>query len=165
MEIKPKIRLVHSKSDRLIEIIAWAFLALLWILTLLFYDGLPETIPIHFNAMGHPNEYESKMTIMFLPVFGTLLFLGLTTLNKYPHILNLPIKVTESNAYRQYTNATRMIRVLKLVIMVVFSLAVVMIIKAAKIDSEKSNIWLMPVIIGLVVIPTAYFILKSTKMK
>jgi uncharacterized membrane protein len=165
MEMRPKIRIELSKSDRLIEILAWTLLALLWFLTLLFYDGLPETIPIHFNEMGHPNDYGSKMTIMFLPVFGTLLFLGLTTLNKYPHIFNLPVKVTEINAYRQYTNATRMIRVLKLVIMVVFSLAVVMIIKAAKIDSDESNIWLLPVIIGLVVIPITYFILKSIKMK
>jgi uncharacterized membrane protein len=165
MEIRPKIKLELTRSDRFIESIGWGLLSLLWILTLLSYENLPETIPTHFNGLGQVNDYGSKMTLMFLPVMGTLLFIGLTALNNYPHIFNLPVKVTKENAFRQYTNATRMIRVLKIIIVVIFSLVVFVIVKAVKSDKPVSNIWLLPVILGLVLVPNSYFFIKSIKMK
>jgi len=165
METRPRIKLELSTGDRFIEAISWAFLAILWILTLTFYDKLPDIIPTHFDALGQPNDHGSKLVIMFLPVIGTLVFLGLTVLNMYPHVFNLPVKITESNAYRQYTNATRMIRVLKISITLVFSLGVVMIIKAANESTVGSNIWFIPIVLGLFILPLIYYFTKAIKMR
>ena len=55
-----------------------------------------------------------------LPIISTLLFIGLTTLNKYPYMFNYPSQITKENSVHQYTNATRMMRVLKLVIVLLF---------------------------------------------
>jgi len=165
METRPRIKLELSTEDRFIEAISWVFLAILWLLTLLFYEKLPDIIPTHFDERGQPNDHGSKLTIMFLPVIGTLVFFGLTVLNMYPHIFNLPVRITENNAYRQYANATRMIRILKISITLVFSLVVVMIIKAANESSVGSNIWLMPLVLGLIIIPMIYFVAKAIIMR
>lgn len=165
MENRPILKLDLSSGDRFIEAIGWAFLAILWVVTLSFYDKLPEIIPTHFDALGQPNQHGSKLSIMFLPVIGTLVFLGLTVLNMYPHIFNLPVKINESNAYRQYTNATRMLRIIKISITIVFSLVVYMIIVAAKEGAAKSNIWALPIILGIIIIPIIYFLIKAVKMR
>jgi Na+/melibiose symporter-like transporter len=83
----------------------------------------------------------------------------------YPHIFNLPVKINESNAQRQYTNATRMLRILKISTTLIFSLVVVMIIEASKEGTAKSNIWLMPIILGIIIIPITYFLTKAIKMR
>ena len=165
METRPRLKLELSYGDRFIEAISWALLAILWILTLSFYDKLPEIIPTHFDTLGQPNQHGSKLSIMFLPVIGTLVFVGLTVLNIYPHIFNLPVKINESNAYRQYTNATRMLRILKISITLIISLVVVMIITAVKEGTSKSNIWLMPIILGIIIIPIIYFLIKAVKLR
>jgi Na+/melibiose symporter-like transporter len=141
------------------------FLHFFGFLTLSFYDKLPDIIPIHFDLLGQPNDHGSKLTIMFLPIIGTLVFIGLTVLNMYPHIFNLPVKINESNAQRQYTNATRMLRILKISITLIFSLVVVMVIEASKEGNAKSNIWLMPIILGIIIIPITYFLTKAIKMR
>jgi uncharacterized membrane protein len=75
METRPRIKLELTYGDRFIETISWVFLAFLWILTLSFYDKLPDIIPIHFDLLGQPNDHGSKLTIMFLPIIGTLVFI------------------------------------------------------------------------------------------
>ena len=149
MEKRPKIIIVQTTSDKIFEIVGWFLLFSIWFLTVINYSNLPETIPIHYNGQGKVDRFGGRATIFSLPIIATILFIGMTILNKFPQVFNYPTKITEDNAFNQYTNATRLIRYLKLIVVLVLGL----------------GIWFLPLIIGLIFIPLTYFIFKSLKVK
>ena len=165
MKIRPKLKPELSTPDKILEISGWATLAFLWVFTLFIYSNLPEIIPIHFDASGQANVYENKLNIMFLPVIVTLVFIGLTVLNQYPHIFNYPTRITPENAIRQYRNATGMIRFLKFIIPIIGCLVILMITLTVADKSAGISVWLQPLILGLILIPMAYFTVKAFRIK
>ncbi len=161
MEVRPKIKIERTPTDNILEIMGWVALAGLWILTLVNYSDLPDTIPTHFNGAGKVDNYSGKATLFMLPIIATLAYIGLTVLNNYPHIFNYPTKLTAENALRQYTSATRMIRYLKFVIVLVFSLIVFMTLRTAAGESEGLGAWFLPFTLGLIFIPLGIFVIQS----
>jgi hypothetical protein len=116
MEVRPKMKLELTTGDKVFEGVGWLAVLTFWILVIASYSNLAGTLPAQFNGIG------AKVHILLLPFIATVLFVGLTILNKYPHIFNYPGAITEENALRKYTNATRMVRYLKLMIIVIFGL-------------------------------------------
>ena len=165
MTERPKLTLPLSPTDKIIEIAGWVCLALLWITTLVCYANLPEIIPTHFNLAGKADDHGHKMVIYFLPVIGTLMFIGMTVLNRYPHRFNYPATITADNAARQYQNGKRMVRVLKLGIAIVFSMLVFMIYRSATGPSGNLQYWFLPVMLAVILIPLAYFTIRAVKLK
>ncbi len=110
MANRPKLKLKLTAYDKALEALGWAMLVATWSITIASYAKLPATIATHFNFMGMADSFGSKINILLLPSMATVLFVGLTILNLYPNIFNYPTSITEENAFRQYRNATRLIR-------------------------------------------------------
>jgi uncharacterized membrane protein len=165
MEERPKIKLELKTTDKIFEIFGWLLIIVIWGLTITNYSNLPETIPTHYNGVGQADGFGGKVTILILPFIATILFIGLTVLNKFPHVFNYPTNITQDNAFIQYTNATRLIRYLKLIIVFIFGLIVFKTIQYANGEADGLGIWFLPLIIGLTFIPLIYFLSKSIKAK
>ena len=160
---RPKITPIPTSTDKLVEALGWLILLALWGWTITHYSSLPETIPTHFNAAGEADGFGSKVSLIALPVIATLLFIGLTLLNRYPHIFNYPTAITQDNALKQYTLATRMLRYLKLVLVVVFGGIEFMTIQYATGKAAGLGAWFLPLTLVLVFLPLIYFVVKSFK--
>jgi uncharacterized membrane protein len=130
-EPRPKINIELTAFDRKVEGFALAILILMWIGTMVFFERLPEVIPSHFSLSGKADGFRDKTSIFFLPLIATIIYIGMTLINRHPHLYNYLSPVTSENAQGIYTSATRMIRVLKLIIIVIMSGVVTMIIKTA----------------------------------
>ncbi len=165
MDERPKIKLELTTTDKIFEILGWTSIFAIWVLTITNYTKLPDIIPIHYNAMGQADGFGRKGNILILPIIATVLFVGLTILNKFPHVFNYPTNITTDNALRQYTNATRLIRYLKLIIVVIFGLISYQTIRNANGQTEGLGTWFLPLTMGLLFIPLIYFIVKSFKEK
>ena len=165
MNKRPKIKLQLKQTDKILEVVGWVSVFGIWALTLTNYSILPEIIPIHFNGVGKADGFGNKTHIFVLPIISTLLFIGLTTLNKHPHIFNYPSQITKENAVHQYTNATRMMRVLKLVIVLLFGLIVFKTIQNVNGHAGGLGTWFLPLTMGMIFIPILYFLIKSLKQK
>ena len=165
MNKRPKIKLQLKQTDKILEVVGWVSVFGIWALTLTNYSILPEIIPIHFNGVGKADGFGNKTHIFVLPIISTLLFIGLTTLNKHPHIFNYPSQITKENAVDQYTNATRMMRVLKLVIVLLFGLIVFKTIQNVNGHAGGLGTWFLPLTMGMIFIPILYFLIKSLKQK
>jgi len=165
MNKRPRIKLQLNQTDKILEIVGWISVVGIWALPLINYSILPEIIPIHFNGAGKANGFGNKTHIFILPIISTLLFIGLTILNKHPHIFNYPSQITKENAVDQYTNATRMMRVLKLVIVLLFGLIVFKTIQNVNGHADGLGTWFLPFTIGVFIILTLYFLIKSLKQK
>jgi uncharacterized membrane protein len=165
MNKRPRLKLKLNQTDKILEIVGWISVIGIWALTLTNYSILPEIIPIHFNGAGKADGFGNKTHIFVLPIISSLLFIGFTILNKRPHIFNYPSQITKENALRQYTNATRMMRVLKLVIVVLFGLIVFREIQIVNGNANGLGAWFLPFTIGVFIILTLYFLMMSMKDK
>ena len=163
MSERPKLKLELTTFDKTLEILGWTSILAIWVLTITNYTNLPGTIPTHYNGVGQADGFGGKATILTLPLIATVLFIGLTILNKFPHIFNYPTNLTQDNALRQYTNATRMIRYLKLIIVVIFGLIAFKTIQNANGEADGLGVWFLPMTLGLIFIPLTYFVIKSYK--
>jgi len=164
MSERPKLKLELKTFDKTLEILGWTSILVIWVLTTTNYTNLPDTIPVHYNGAGQADGFGGKATILTLPLIATVLFIGLTILNKFPHIFNYPTNITPDNALRQYTNATRLIRYLKFIIVVIFGLIAFKTIQNANGQEDGLGIWFLPVTLGLIFIPMIYYIVKSFKV-
>ena len=165
METRPKIKLTLSPLDNKLELTSKIFLVIMWGLTIYTFLKLPTTIPIHFNASGQADNYGNKMTLLILPIISTIIYFGVTQLNKYPHIFNYMTKITEENAPKQYSIATRMLRFLKLAIVVIFSLIILFTYLTTIGVTNGLGFWFLPLTYGLLLIPTIISISQSFKKK
>src|ERR1700709_1777748 len=107
MEKRPHLNIELTFADNVMEFVGWMLLIALWVLVGVTYFNLPPNIPTHFNASGRVNGYGNRITFILLPILGTVLYVGMTVLNKYPWIFNY-INYTYDNALQQYTYATKM---------------------------------------------------------
>ena len=160
---RPKITLIPTNADKLVELLGWIMLLAIWALTISQYSTLPDTIPTHFNGAGQADGFGSKATILSSPVIASLLFIGLTVLNRYPHSFNYPTAITQDNALQLYTLATRMLRYLKLVLVLVFGGIEFMTIKHASGKAAGLGAWFLPLTLVLVFLPLIYFVVKSVQ--
>lgn len=82
------------------EILSLASLAALVFITINVFHGphpLPGRIPIHFDALGHANEWGSPRSILFFLAFAVAMYLLLTIVSRFPSKFNYPVKVTALN--------------------------------------------------------------------
>ena len=99
-----------------------------------------------------------------LPVIGTVLFAIISLLNRYPHLFNYPGKITEANAPQQYASATRLLRLLKLGILITFTLVAWKTIAIATGQANGIGWWPLVTLICFIVLPTVYFIVKAVRL-
>ena len=165
MDKRPKIKIELTNIDKAFEIIGWLVLFVTCFLTITNYNNLPDIIPIHYNAAGEADGFGRKANILILPIISTILFIGLTLLNRVPHIFNYPTNITRENAKRQYTFATRLIRYLKVIIVVMFGFIAIRTIQSANRQVEGLETWFLPLSLGSIFILIVYTIVKLIREK
>ncbi|NOU47724.1 MAG: DUF1648 domain-containing protein [Bacteroidales bacterium] len=121
MEERPKYQPNLTFIDLLGRNFSLLLLLLLWISAISLFRQLPVVIPGHFNLSGEVDGYASKYTFFLIPVLGSVLFVVLAILLRYPEKFNYPVKITEANAQRQYQLAVRLLHWLKATLLIVFN--------------------------------------------
>ena len=161
----PDIKIVSSSSDKFAEKLSLVILIFSWLFLFYMYPGMPDIVPIHLDGHGRADGFANKLSLFISPAICTTIYVGLTYLNKYPHIYNYPAEINEGNAVHYYTNATRMIRYLKLSVLMVFLFIETEIILMAKNIDLGLGIWSLIIPIAIIFIPVIYFIMKSSVIK
>jgi hypothetical protein len=83
------------------------------VLALFGSEHIPERVPIHFDATGHPDTWGSPAMILLLPAITIIVYLLLTVVTKYPGAFNYPVRVTVFNRQRLQNVAQDLIAWLK----------------------------------------------------
>ena len=161
---RPVIKPEMGPIDWLIETFALAGLGFFLGFVIYHFPKLPEIIPTHFDGSGHADEFGNKNTFLVLPGITVFIYVLLTLINQVPHIFHYPGKITPSNALRQYTLATRMIRILKTILIWTFFYVCNRTILVINNPASGLGIWFIPVFIACLFIPIIiYFILALKK--
>ncbi len=161
MNHKPTIQVSLSLTDKILELSGWLCVLVFWLLVVISYNKLPDSIPIHYNLSGKADSFGDKTFILTLPLIATLLFAALSRLNKFPHIFNYPVSITDENAVMYYTKTTRFIRYYKVIIVLIFGLLAFMTIQHANGTESGLQPWFFPLTAALLFIPVISFLLTS----
>ena len=160
---RPKINIKYETIDYIIESLGIIALVCLLTAPIYFYNILPDNIPIHYNIHGQPDAYESKQMIWLLPVIGLLLYIGMTLLNKIPHLFNYPTKVTSENAERLYRIGTRTVVVFKVISTLIFAYLNFKTINIGLSQSTRLGVLFTPTVVLIIIIPLGIMIYKMAK--
>lgn len=127
---KPKIEVKPTATDKKLILIGWGVVTLNFIVVLMFYFDLPETIPVHFNLKGEINGFGSKSILWTIPAISAALYLitSILALKLKPYYMNYPVKVTEKNAKELYALGIRMLAVMNLTTVIIFLLTTMIFI-------------------------------------
>ena len=82
-------------SNNKIKYATLFLLVLMWGFTLIHFNDLPEEIPIHYNAKGVPDGFDTRIHIWGLPLIATLLFLLLGGLQKRTGIQKIELQLLQ----------------------------------------------------------------------
>ncbi|MFP5437749.1 MAG: DUF1648 domain-containing protein [Bacteroidia bacterium] len=161
MPYRPKIKIPLTPTDKAIEITGVVSVIAFWGYLVVSYSSLPDVIPTHYGGSGKADGFGDKISILGLPIVATILYIGITILNRFPHVFNYPSEITPENAVSQYTIMTRMMRWLKLVVVIIFgSVAYQTVVTARSADPQLGS-WFLPLTMVLLYGTIFYFITKS----
>jgi hypothetical protein len=110
---RPKLNVPRTVADYIGEVLSLAGVLAGLILLVLVWAELPEEIPRRFGITGHPTAWDDRWIVFFPVGISIALYVGLTFLNRYPHVFNYPWPITEENAAIQYRLARSMVTWLK----------------------------------------------------
>ncbi len=114
---RPKIKIEKSKLDKSIEGLTFLLIVISAVLIGMYYQQLPEKLPIHFNwPSKDKNGYGTKDILWASPIICGVIAAAIYKLNQYPWVFSYPTAINENNAKYNYKMSTQMLRVIGLII-------------------------------------------------
>lgn len=110
---RPRISVPRTVADTVGETLALAGVVGGVLLLVFIWADLPSEIPRHFGFSGEPTAWSGRWSAILPIVVAVALYLGLTLLNRAPHVFNYPWPITQRNAAIQYRLARSMVTWLK----------------------------------------------------
>ncbi len=159
---RPKINPTLSTFDVILEGLAATALIVMFVYLFKAWPSLPDEVPTHFNAAGVPDDWGSKSSLLILPIVVLVMYAGLTILSRFPHTFNFPVKITETNATRQYALAKSLLSFVKLDVLAIFLYIQTFTIRTAQGEAAGLGVWFIVYSMGGTFVPIIiYFVLAS----
>ena len=165
MKERPRINIEKTLIQKWFDVATLTFLFLSIVYLALEWSGVPNRVPIHFNAAGEADNWGSKLTIILFPVLGILVWGVFTILERYPHRYNFVVKITEGNAALQYRSAIVLMRFLKNTIALLFAYLTVESVQIARGLQEGLNWWVMPLFLTMIFSAIILYIVHSIRWR
>lgn len=115
------MKLKASKYDIAANLLCLLMLLGITVYLIISWSSIPDKIPGHYNAAGEVDRWGDKSELLFLPVLGWLLYIGITLLERFPQVWNTGVTVTVENKERVYRILKNMIGTLKIMTVAIFT--------------------------------------------
>lgn len=158
---RPDIKLKFRQKDKLFELFCLLVLLTYWLMVILIYKVLPDTVPTHFNSSGEIDGYGVKNKIWNLPISATILYLVITAFSFIPQYFNYLEEVTEDNAERLYRKGVNTFRFLKLLIIVCFLSITLFSMFTNDLHPYPSHNLVIAALPYIMLVPTFYYLFKN----
>ncbi|MEH7109958.1 DUF1648 domain-containing protein [Bacillus sp. JJ1764] len=164
MKQRPILTISMTSSEKVIKVFSILLIVGQFIYLFYLYKGLPDKVPVHFNAMGKADGWGGKGSIWTIPIIESLLFITLSFVERYPHVYNYPVRITEENAPRLYFEARRMMVILNFEIVLLLSLITWESVQVAK-GMDSHGGWFLPVFLFIILGTVGITVYRLIRMK
>ncbi len=122
---RPIVKIKPNTSEKMVEFLGLIIIICTAFIPLVLYNRLPEIVPTHINIYGKIDGYGGKGILIVLPIISIITYIGLSILQKYPHIFNYPIEINENNFYKLYTLGINLCRFSKIAVTLILAYIVI----------------------------------------
>lgn len=118
----PRIALKHTKT--FVDYINIALLVIIGVVAMIRYFALPIATDYPNESMSTEPDEHTWLNIIIEPIMALFLYFLFSSLQRRPHWLNYPVKVTKENAPVLYPKMQQFLRFLTtaMLVMAMFSL-------------------------------------------
>jgi uncharacterized membrane protein len=159
---KPILKISLKPFDWIIEGITLFILIGVMVYFFIHYSALPDTIPTHYGFSGKADGFGGKSTLLILLVMLNAIYLFLTGISRKPHWFNYAHEITESNAPRQYFLALQSMRIVKLVVVIIFSYIIVTTMQIAQDNLISLGTWFIPTVLFILFATIIFYAIRSS---
>lgn len=163
-EKRPKITVPQNSTDLWIDRFSFLLFFIIWLSVFVYYPDLPNEIPTHFNGRGQADAFGSKQSIWVLMGVFSSIFIGIYILNKYPHLHNYTVKITEENALKNYRFSTRVLRVVNFLNLLLLAYILKTMMTPYEKQSTAFGGWFLPTIMIGSLVLIIYIFVKANKI-
>ena len=163
-EKRPKIIVPQNSTDLWIDRFSFLLFFIIWLSVFVYYPDLPDKIPTHFNGRGQADAFGSKQSIWILMGVFSSIFIGIYILNKYPHLHNYTVKITEENALKNYRFSTRILRVVNFLNLLLLAYILKTMMTPYEKQSTAFGGWFLPTIMIGSLVLIIYIFVKANKI-
>jgi uncharacterized membrane protein len=121
MNTRPILSIRMTRFEKVIKVLSVSLIVIMFFTIFYQWSNLPNNVPIHFNTEGNVDGWGSRGSLWILPMIGLILFVMMSILERFPHIYNYPVMITEKNAPKLYLEARRMLIILEFEMLLLFS--------------------------------------------
>lgn len=129
-----------------------------------FWSKIPASVPVHYGKNGIADAWGSKFMVFFMPIMSTLLFIGISMLEKHPEVWNTPIKVISTNKKFVYGILSMMIVTTKAIMAACFTYIAVNIALSQNLSPSFTIIVLL-ISSGTIIFFISWLMLGNRKYK
>lgn len=114
-------KVTYTFLQKVIEVLCAGTILFLIVFLIINWPNIPNKIASHYNALGTPDAWSSKESILTMPIVNLGLYLLLTVVSFFPKVWNIPVEITNENYLFIYQNMRSMLCFLKLIIVATFT--------------------------------------------
>lgn len=144
MNKRPVISEHVANIDILIDRAAIVCFLFMWASFIFSYLQMPEIIVTHFGIDGKADDFGHKATLFLLPIAGSVFYIVLSAIIKKPQTFNHSVKITAANGDSRYRSAVRILKLLKLFILFVFSVVILFSYLISIGITKDMSSWFLP---------------------
>ncbi len=163
-EKRPKITVPQNSTDLWIDRFSFLLFFIIWLSVFVYYTDLHNEIPTHFNGRGQADAFGSKQSSWILMGVFSSIFIGIYILNKYPHLHNYTVKITEENALKNYRFSTRVLRVVNFLNLLLLAYILKTMMTPYEKQSTAFGGWFLPTIMIGSLVLIIYIFVKANKI-
>jgi len=162
---RPRLNIPLTRVELICELIAAAAflgaLAFLWAA----WSSLPAQIPVHFNLSGQADRWGDRRNLFW--EFATIsgLYIGLSVLQRFPHIYNYPFELTPHNVHRQYLVARQLLAFVKAEVICFLALIEWHTVRVAGAQSPSPGAWFLLAMPICIFCTIAWYFVAASKAK
>lgn len=117
-----------SIADIVLTVISFGSLLVSTILFFVNWISLPQTVAVHYNALGEADDYGDKGVWLILVAVAWVMVVGIFVLEFFPKAWNTGVTVTYSNHDRIYRVLKSMIVWINMLSALLFSMGIINVI-------------------------------------
>ncbi len=127
--------------------VSFVIVLLIWLLILIYYNTLPDTIPVHYNFSGVADGFGPKNDLFLLAAIAAIMFLIVYFSGYLIRFLKHSGKVPGGKELNQLDNSCRMLAGVNLVLSLTFGYIALRTIQLANGAAGGLGVWFAPLFV------------------
>lgn len=156
-----------SSLEEWSDILSWLLLLMILFITARHFADLPERVPTHINALGEADRWGARRSVWLLPGLAILLHGLMSLAQRFPKMINYPVRITPENAQRQFDLARTFIRVIRaatlaLLLGIQWSILQIALGGANRLSNPLMVLFVLPI---LLIVPIAVYMVLAIRRR